>query len=138
MRALRNAIKRHFKRAFELGQRFGIDVLPRHFYSSIPDFRALRRDDHWRRPYEMVGVAGAAIDGQVEFLRSLMTQREAAAARRARLLHTLDDLWHRLDAIRSAPGDASSDVTREMLALCASVRDEVTAEPVAAASVGSA
>jgi hypothetical protein len=75
MRALRNAIKRHFKRAFELGQRLGIDLLPRHFYSSIPDFRELRRDDRWRRPYAMVGVGGAELEGQIEFLRSLMTQR---------------------------------------------------------------
>lgn len=69
-RHLRNLIKRHWKRTFELGQRLGIDVLPRHFYSATPDFRALRGGDDWRRPFDMVGVAGADIDGQAERLRS--------------------------------------------------------------------
>lgn len=81
MRALRNAIKRNVKRFFELGQRFGIDLLPRHFYSSIPDFRELRADDRWRRPYEMVGVAGADVAGQAAFLGSIMTTDARARLR---------------------------------------------------------
>ncbi|MEM8872797.1 MAG: class I SAM-dependent methyltransferase [Planctomycetota bacterium] len=69
-RLARNFIKHHWKRTFELGQRLGVDVLPRHFYANTPDFRELRRSDDWRRPYDMVGVAGADLDGQVERLRS--------------------------------------------------------------------
>lgn len=55
---------------FEQGQRLGLDVLPRHFYSEIPDIRRLRRSAHWRAPYSMAGVAGAEIASQVEFLHS--------------------------------------------------------------------
>lgn len=73
MRALRNYAKRNLKRLFELGQRLGVDILPRHFYSSIPDFRELRRSDGWRRPYGMTGVAGADLDGQEQALRAIMT-----------------------------------------------------------------
>lgn len=82
MRFLRNLIKRNFKRAFELGQRLGVDVLPRHFYSSIPDFRALRRDDRWRRPYDMTGVAGANLDQQERWLDLVMSDQSTSSARR--------------------------------------------------------
>src|SRR5208283_1650985 len=52
------------RRAFELGQHFGVDVLPRHFYSQIPDIRELRATEHWRRPRSLVGIAGSALEGQ--------------------------------------------------------------------------
>jgi predicted O-methyltransferase YrrM len=78
-RLLRNLIKRHWKRGFELGQRVGVDVLPRHWYSSVPDFRLLRSDDRWREPLEMTGVAGAEPAGQFAFLESLVTPEVRAA-----------------------------------------------------------
>ena len=45
----------------------GVDILPRHFYSSIPDLRALTRTSHWRPPMEMVGVIGSEIASQMAF-----------------------------------------------------------------------
>jgi Methyltransferase domain len=72
-RAVKNAVKRLMARAFVVGQRLGVDVLPRHFYSEIPDIRKLRRTSHWRKPYSMIGVAGADPDGQLAFVRSVMT-----------------------------------------------------------------
>jgi len=54
---------------FEMGQRVGVDVLPRHFYSQIPNIRALKRNRSWQRPYSLVGVAGTEIDHQLEWLR---------------------------------------------------------------------
>lgn len=62
--------KRAGRRAFELGQRFGVDVLPRHFYSSIPDIRDLRAQIGWRAPYSMVDVHDAAVEEQLSFVRS--------------------------------------------------------------------
>ncbi|HYE46140.1 MAG TPA: class I SAM-dependent methyltransferase [Caulobacter sp.] len=53
---------------FSLGQKLGVDVLPRHFYSQIPDLAAMRRETAWRAPMPMTGVLGAAIEGQVAFL----------------------------------------------------------------------
>lgn len=55
---------------FEVGQRVGFDVLPRHFYSSIPDIRELRTSDDWKQPRSMHGVSGADLDEQIAFLRS--------------------------------------------------------------------
>jgi hypothetical protein len=72
--ALRAGLRRGAKDAlhhvFEWGQRFGVDILPRHYYSSIPDLRALKASDFWKCPRTMVGVAGTDIDTQVEFARA--------------------------------------------------------------------
>lgn len=67
-RTLRNLGKQGLHRLFEVGQRFGVDVLPRHFYSSIPDLRALKSTEHWRQPFSMIGIEGSAIDRQLAFV----------------------------------------------------------------------
>jgi predicted O-methyltransferase YrrM len=72
-RVVTNAVKRLLARAFAVGQRLGVDILPRHFYSEIPDLRELRRTEHWRKPFSMIGVRGADPDEQLAFVRSLMT-----------------------------------------------------------------
>jgi hypothetical protein len=63
--------KARLRGVFELGQRVGVDVLPRHFYSEIPNIRALRQDRSWQRPYSLVGVAGTGIDHQLQWLREM-------------------------------------------------------------------
>src|SRR5262245_11112495 len=72
-RVVSNAVKRLLARAFAVGQRLGVDVLPRHFYSEIPDLGKLRRTTHWRKPYSMIGVSGVDPRGQLEFVHWLMT-----------------------------------------------------------------
>jgi hypothetical protein len=69
-RKLREQIKSGLHRLFVLGQRFGWDVLPRHFYSAIPNVRELQRSESWKRPSSMTGVAGADIESQLSFLRA--------------------------------------------------------------------
>src|SRR6266581_4195332 len=71
-RVVTNAVKRLLARAFALGQRLGVDILPRHFYSEVPDLRKLRRTAHWRKPFSMIGVNGADPDEQLAFVRSLL------------------------------------------------------------------
>ena len=73
MRGVKNAVKGLMARGFSLGQWLGFDVLPRHFYSEIPDLRKLRRTEHWRKPYSLIGVAGVDPDAQLAFVRSVMT-----------------------------------------------------------------
>src|SRR5207253_10649190 len=53
---------------FEVGQHFGLDILPRHFYSEIPNIRELKQSDHWKKAYSMVGVPGTDEESQVGFL----------------------------------------------------------------------
>lgn len=68
-RRLKDRGKRLLRRAFEAGQRAGVDLLPRHFYSEIPDLRELRATDEWRRPRSLHGIDGVDIERQCEFIR---------------------------------------------------------------------
>lgn len=61
------------RRAFEVGQRLGVDVLPRHFYSEVPDLRVLRDQVDWKKPGSMTGVLGADLDTQLATLSQWMT-----------------------------------------------------------------
>jgi hypothetical protein len=70
---LRRLCKRGLRTTLELGQRIGLSILPRHFYSEVPDFRALRRDTRWRRPRSMVGVSGTDLRGQLDFVARCCT-----------------------------------------------------------------
>lgn len=56
------------RQVFEVTQRLGFDVLPRHFYSEIPDIRQLRQELSWRTPFTMDGINGTP-DQQLEFVR---------------------------------------------------------------------
>jgi predicted O-methyltransferase YrrM len=67
-RRVRDRLKSVAHSTFVLGQEVGWDILPRHFYSGIPDVRELGRTELWRRPFAMAGVAGAEIESQVRFL----------------------------------------------------------------------
>lgn len=66
--------KRALHRAFRVGQRLKVDVLPRHFYSSVPDVRQLSADESWRQASEMPGVRGTDLDQQIEELKSWFTE----------------------------------------------------------------
>jgi hypothetical protein len=72
-RAVRYAVKRMIARVCAAGQRLGFDILPRHFYSGIPGLRKLRRSAHWRKASTMIGLPGADPDGQLAFVRAVMT-----------------------------------------------------------------
>jgi hypothetical protein len=71
-RLLKNVVKSLLANLFHAGQKFGFDILPRHFYSEIPNIGYLKRTDSWKKPYSMVGVAGTDLDAQLEFVRSIL------------------------------------------------------------------
>lgn len=72
-RRLRDLGKRGIRRSFELGQRAGINVLPHHFYSSVPDLRSLARSTAWKQPHTLIGVRGGDdVDAQLAVLRMWM------------------------------------------------------------------
>jgi hypothetical protein len=68
-RKLREQAKSALHAFFCVGQRCGWDILPRHFYSSIPDLRELRQTETWMHACTMIGVNGADVDSQMQFLR---------------------------------------------------------------------
>lgn len=67
-RKLKNGAKRGLRNLFEIGQRCGVDILPRHFYSEIPEIRSLRQDVDWKLPRSMTAVFGADVSSQFEFV----------------------------------------------------------------------
>jgi hypothetical protein len=68
-RKLRNQLKSGTHLLFTTGQKLGWDILPRHFYSSIPDIAELRREEAWKKSSSMVGVNGADVACQMQFVR---------------------------------------------------------------------
>lgn len=78
MPSLTHAAKEKAKGAvhslFVIGQRFGVDILPRHFYSEIPDMRELRSSTTWQAPRSMYGVKGAELDHQLEFVQGCIDE----------------------------------------------------------------
>ncbi|MGV0795096.1 class I SAM-dependent methyltransferase [Mycolicibacterium sp. XJ1819] len=70
--------KSQIRTVFETGQRFGVDVLPRHFYSQIPNIRAMKADRSWQRPYSLVGVGGRDVEQQLNWLRKVCPPDVAA------------------------------------------------------------
>ena len=52
----RELFKRCLRKLFELGQHLGLNILPLHFYSGIPDMRELRRTDYWKNPRAWSGL----------------------------------------------------------------------------------
>jgi hypothetical protein len=71
-RWLKNLLKSRLHSVFAVGQRCGVDLLPRHFYSEVPNLQALRRTAAWRQPYSMTGVAGADLSSQTEWLKTFL------------------------------------------------------------------
>lgn len=65
-RRTRDRGKQLLHTGFRLGQRLGLDILPRHFYSSVPDLRELERSEAWREASSMPGVAGTDLADQVQ------------------------------------------------------------------------
>ena len=72
-RWLIDTVKDSWPKCFHLAQRLGVDVLPRHFYSEIPDIARLKATQDWRRPYTFIGVNGLDVDEELRFVRSTIT-----------------------------------------------------------------
>jgi Methyltransferase domain len=66
--ALKQQMKRLIRTTFEVGQRFKVDILPRHFYSEIPSIPLLRTTTAWRKPLIMTHLAGSDLATQQAFV----------------------------------------------------------------------
>jgi len=62
------------RRLLELSQLAPFSLVPRHFYSQIPDLRELKASDVWRRPRSMTGIRGVSIEAQFAFAESCCSQ----------------------------------------------------------------
>jgi hypothetical protein len=67
-RLAKDLAKRTWYRVFRILQRVGINLLPQHFYSGVPDVDDLARRGDWRKPRSMFGIAHGSIDDQLALL----------------------------------------------------------------------
>lgn len=67
-RKIKDGLKHLSRLLFEKGQGLGVDLLPRHFYSQIPNIATLKKDPYWQAPSSMRGVSGCDIVEQACFL----------------------------------------------------------------------
>jgi Methyltransferase domain len=67
-RSLKTLAKRGWHRSFRLLQRAGINLLPEHFYSGVPNLADLERRTDWRKPRSMHGILQRDVDAQVAML----------------------------------------------------------------------
>ncbi len=56
-------------------QKFGVDILPRHFYSEIPNINKLKNADNWKLPFDMKYIKGSGIKSQVKYMRKIMDNK---------------------------------------------------------------
>ena len=66
-RAIKNWLKSLARIFFEAAQRAGVNILPHHFYSQIPDIAELKKETYWKSPSSMIGVAGTDMESQLAF-----------------------------------------------------------------------
>ena len=95
--------KRWMRGVFELGQHFGLNILPLHFYSAIPDIRELKKADHWKYARTMVDVKGADVENQLAFVRECCPDELVAAQKTSSIYETSrmrngDDGYGRVEA----------------------------------------
>jgi hypothetical protein len=68
-RKIKDSYKKGLRILLEIGQHFGFNILPCHFYSEIPNFKELRRNEYWKKPRSMIGVHGTDIESQFAFIK---------------------------------------------------------------------
>ena len=79
LRSLKTLAKRGWHRSFRLLQHAGINLLPEHFYSAVPNLADLERRTDWRRPRSMHGIAQRDIDAQVLLGNAVAAWRHSPA-----------------------------------------------------------
>jgi hypothetical protein len=72
-RTFKTLIKRWWQRGFRILQRVGVNVVPEHFYSGIPNIADLERRTDWRRPRSMHAIACNDLDRQVALLGTTLS-----------------------------------------------------------------
>lgn len=66
---MKKKIKLYLRIIFSAFQKLGLNIIPNHYYSNIPDFTFLDNEDFWKAPQSMVGVNGSDRESQLEFTR---------------------------------------------------------------------
>ena len=73
-RSIKKLFKRFLRKLLETSQNLGVDILPHHYYSEIPDFKELRRETYWKSPSSMIGINGGNISEQLDFIKEICSK----------------------------------------------------------------
>jgi hypothetical protein len=92
-RRVRDVLKRQLFSLHKLGTRFGVHILPVHYYSAIPDLNKLEKSrDVWAKKSDMPGVA-VDLDQQVQNLREICLPYRAEYAGNAAYNHAVENAF---------------------------------------------
>lgn len=72
IRGLKKIGKQLLRFQLTAAQKIGLDILPRHFYSEVPNIAKLRHTSSWRRAYNLETIQGFYCDQQLEFARQII------------------------------------------------------------------
>jgi hypothetical protein len=75
LRQLKTYGKKLLYSLFIVGQRFGINITPQHYYSSIPNLRRLAKRTDWKKPYSFKGITMRSVAEQLLLLEQMMRRR---------------------------------------------------------------
>ena len=73
---MKDFLKKCLRILFNVLQKVGINFLPKHYYSNIPDFGLLKDKDFWKKPLEMIGINGTNLEEQINFVNSCVSPVE--------------------------------------------------------------
>ena len=62
------------RRTFEFFQGLGINVMPDHFYSSIPNINKLKNSQSWKKPYSLIGINGIDLEKQLQWIKTCCSE----------------------------------------------------------------
>lgn len=92
LRRFGNLRKDAANQVFRSGQRLGVSVLPRHYYVPVKDRDVVDlRQDAWARPARFDRIAGGCIDGQLEWVESIVTNKNKDAEIERRYLFAVQN-----------------------------------------------
>ena len=80
---MKQLLKKVLYRVFTIAQAMGVNILPKHFYSVVPDIKALKADDYWQARSVMAGVNMRSIEEQVAFISDCLDQEVGERAANA-------------------------------------------------------
>ncbi len=72
---LKRFLKLIFYKIFTHFQKFGLDILPRHFYSEIPNIKNLKGTYNWKLPFDMKHIKGSEIKSQIKYMNNIMDNK---------------------------------------------------------------
>jgi len=75
IRKTKDKAKNFSRKIWEISQRIGLDILPQHYYSNLPNLKELKKEKEWLKPHSMYGINGIEITKQLAFASRCCTRK---------------------------------------------------------------